>query len=553
MNCHGENLCLKLQGRLHCCASSREYRPQALKMATTPTPRRLLIFNIQKRLLALSSSQLQTVASAVDDDRDTEDLAALSEPELFDLIVDYLRSEKLKGMEDEGMSQILPLNDMIEDLLRAPDGRDAVGGADRGDAVVEGVAAAASLPIEDTVPRQQTSSSTATMDSNLLSPPRDNNAPTRNIVTTSPARSITNSAGGVPPGRASPSPSIGEQVVRITDVAALLPRREFKLYGGQISDTGADMSYSSLCKQMDEGLQEGFSDSEVIRTVLKITKPGTFRDMLTNKEDLTMSELKRFLRSHIRDKNSTELFQELSTARQQDKESPQQFLYRIMGLKQRVVFESQQPGAGFCYDRKLVQGTFLHTLYQGLNEKNNHVRCDLKPFLTDLQVSDDLLLEQITKSTSEEADRLKRLGAVTKHRPVTVSAAQTDKTDQTDKTEHTDQTKKTDQTKQTNVDSELQANRAAILELTAQVTSLTKHFAQVVKPTEPVTPISQYPPSSRLSTRPQTSSETRGRCQDCVQKNIKSCPHCFVCGQEGHRAVGCLQRKASGNGRRSLE
>lgn len=52
-----------------------------------------------------------------------------------------------------------------------------------------------------------------------------------------------------------------------------------------------------------------------------------------------------------------------------------------MGLKQRVLFESQQPVVGFSYNKELVQGTFIHTLYQGLNEKNSHVRRDLKPFL----------------------------------------------------------------------------------------------------------------------------------------------------------------------------
>lgn len=93
------------------------------------------------------------------------------------------------------------------------------------------------------------------------------------------------------PVQASPSSSVGEQVVKFTVVAALFPRREFKIYGGQISDIGSEMSYSSLCKQMDQGLLEGFSESEVIRTVLKITKPGTFREMLTSKDDLTMIEL----------------------------------------------------------------------------------------------------------------------------------------------------------------------------------------------------------------------------------------------------------------------
>lgn len=54
--------------------------------------------------------------------------------------------------------------------------------------------------------------------------------------------------------------------------------------------------------------------------------------MLTNKDDLQVDELKRFLRSHIRKKSSTELFHELSNAKQYDKETPQQFMYRIMGL-----------------------------------------------------------------------------------------------------------------------------------------------------------------------------------------------------------------------------
>lgn len=77
-------------------------------------------------------------------------------------------------------------------------------------------------------------------------------------------------------------------------------------------------------------MQEGFTESELICTVIKIIKPGTLTEMLTNRSELTVDELKRFLRPHIRDKSSTELFQEVSNARQQDKESPQQFLYRII-------------------------------------------------------------------------------------------------------------------------------------------------------------------------------------------------------------------------------
>lgn len=515
----------------------------------------------------MNTDQLLAIVSSIDDGSITHNIKDLSEPELYDLIVDYLRSEYLSAMEDEGMTQLLILNDLLKDLLTTA--------TEKSEA--SQTTPKTGQPVEEPSPQQEqlstspqseyqdtvTESTTITqhtpkaihppppppMDKNAhttspshnrdihtrpASAGRDSRLPVRNCDTSPATRAFIAAADGSPQGRVSLS-SFGDQVLRVNDFAALLPRREFKLHGGQISDVGSDVSYGNLCKQIEDGIQEGFTESEIIRTVLKILKPGTFREMLSNKSDLTVDELKRFLRVHIRDKSSTELFQELSNAKQQDKESPQQFLYRIMVLKQRVLFESQQTGAEFSYDRKLVQGTFLHTLYQGLNEKNNHVRYDLKPLLSDLQVSDDFLLDQITKSTSEETERLRRLGTVAKHRPVTVSPAQLDCSDST---------------KQTRVDTELQANRAAIKELTAQVSSLTKQLAQVVRPADTATPVNTH--SATATARPPPP-EARGRCSTCVQQGKMSCPHCFVCGQAGHRAVGCLQRRTSGNGMRSLE
>lgn len=530
----------------------------------TVSPRRALVYKIQKRLSDLSTSQLLKVASSIDDGSAADRIDDLSEPELYDLIIDYIKSEKLANQEDEGMTQLLLLDDMVSDLVDMDTGAvEAVqtvplerGGSST---IQQGCS---SSPQRDHDPPARPPASLARdspshplyvnrdFDSPPASPSRDVYAglstgsrepaardsvmPVRNPATpasTKPPAAVSN---GVTSGRVSLPSSMGDQVLRFNDVAALLPRREFKLHGGQISDVGSEMSFSCLCKQIDEGMHEGFTESEVIRTVIKITKPGTFKEMLVNKGDLTVDELKRFLRAHIRDKNSTELFQELSNAKQHDKESPQQFLYRMMGLKQRILFESEQSGAVFSYDKRLVQGTFLHTLYQGLNEKNNYVRHDLKPLLTDWQVNDDFLLDQITKSTSEEAERLKRLGSISKPRPVTVNTAQLDNSDSA---------------KQVNVDAELQANRAAIKELTVQVSSLTKHLAQMVK-SDDVTPGSLCPPKID----PQTpATDNRGRCSDCVQQGKFSCPHCFRCGQAGHRAIGCLQRKQPGNGLRPLE
>lgn len=83
---------------------------------------------------------------------------------------------------------------------------------------------------------------------------------------------------------------------RLNDIAALLPRRESKLHGGIISDSGSDMSYSNICKQIDDGLKEKFPESEIIGTVLRLTKAGSFKDVLTSKEDLTVETPQQFKR-----------------------------------------------------------------------------------------------------------------------------------------------------------------------------------------------------------------------------------------------------------------
>lgn len=67
---------------------------------------------------------------------------------------------------------------------------------------------------------------------------------------------------------------------------------------------------------MEDGLKEQFSDAEVVRAVLKVIKPGTFKDMLMNKDDLTVEELKAFLHSHLGEQSNTELFQEHQTKRE---------------------------------------------------------------------------------------------------------------------------------------------------------------------------------------------------------------------------------------------
>lgn len=59
-----------------------------------------------------------------------------------------------------------------------------------------------------------------------------------------------------------------KQPVTVRDLS-YLPRREFKVFGGQIGDNSSEISYNSLTKQINEGVKEGFVEAEIVRGVLR--------------------------------------------------------------------------------------------------------------------------------------------------------------------------------------------------------------------------------------------------------------------------------------------
>ena len=67
-----------------------------------------------------------------------------------------------------------------------------------------------------------------------------------------------------------------------------------------------------------------------------MVKPGDFKDTLTGKDETTVAKLMSFLFTHFGDKGTTELLQELITARQLKSERPQQLLYMVVGY---VIFQ----------------------------------------------------------------------------------------------------------------------------------------------------------------------------------------------------------------------
>lgn len=382
--------------------------------------RKELIWSIKKNLYKLSGPGAYEVAMALGTDQPGADkLSPTDEENCIDQILTYMQSEDLAESEDEGMGHLLSLNDIVlkvmhqGDLVEMP--------------VVSDEVAQTSIPIVQTTPPHFTTQPqnpnpythtttpkveqlqqmdeelgrklhectvSATTSSSLTATPVG--AGSLNSHTTDdPLMTVNTVQGGSLLHHRSHVNLIPhhtpERLVSLKDLA-YLQRKEFRLHGGQISDTTSDMTYNSICKQIDERLQEKHTEGEVIRGVLRAIKPGNFRDMLTNKDDLTVTELKSFLQSHLGEKSSTELFQDLMCAKQHENETPQQFLYRMIGLKQRIMFTAKHTASVVKYDASTIQCIFLNTICQGIGEKYEDVRRELKPLLADPAVSDEALL-----------------------------------------------------------------------------------------------------------------------------------------------------------------
>lgn len=332
----------------------------------------------------------------------------------------------------------------------------------------------------------------------------------------------------------STSQGISEKVVSLRDLSCL-QRREFKIQGGQIGDYASDITYASVCRQIDDGVKENFSEAELVRGILRAIKPGNFKEMIMNKEDMTVEELKRFLQSHLGDKSSTELFQELMCAKQMETETPQQFLYRVIGLKQKILFAIKQSNTDVRYSPATIQDVFLHTVYQGLGHKYKDVRSELKPLLADHSITDEAIVRNVMKITNDENERARRLGPITRPKHSNASSAQLESEPDKGVKEQPVQKIKND----------------PIIQLTARIDALTSMVDAMRQSTLRPQPEHTCQCFAKDHTT-QRGAKLRG-CPRCVEAGQQNCTHCFLCGEEGHRARGCLRKqKLQGNGRRPL-
>ena len=291
----------------------------------------------------------------------------------------------------------------------------------------------------------------------------------------------------------------GKNIIRIKD---------FKI-SGSISSEKNRLPFPSLSKQIESALQKGYSEADIIDGVINAVSPSLhLRTYLESIKSLTLKELRKILRSHYGEKSSSESYQELACAVQENSEGPLNFLMRALKLRQQVLMSSQEPGSKMQYDEQLVQNVFLHTVETGLIDDT--IRLRLRPFLQDQNLSDDNLIKELNLAVAAENERANKLSTRKKatQKPVQVN------------TNCISSAKSAPKEKASEGQEKILANLDA---LKADLESLKEKVSQ-----------KDQPPNQR------SKFIRKSACKDCVSKRTeKECDHCFFCGSLEHFARGC--------------
>lgn len=279
-------------------------------------------------------------------------------------------------------------------------------------------------------------------------------------------------------------------------------RKEFKILG-QIGDLKAGLSFTSYRRQVEDGQRKGYKDVEIIEGIIRAIQPqNKLRSYLEGRPGLELGEVNSIVRSYYKEQTATELYQQLSTLTQEPKESPQDFLFRALDLRQRVIFASKEKtkDSGMTYDTKLVQNMTLHALSTGLKDEN--IRHSFDAILTKEDVTDEKLISALNSITTREQERKSKFIKVNQLTVDPESRGGSEKTFSSD-----------------------------LKWLEAEVAMLKESIQ-----------------SKQKNADDNSSSDKKGKvswkCKWCEDGTADRCDHCFKCGSNEHFARGCKQKKS---------
>ena len=278
-------------------------------------------------------------------------------------------------------------------------------------------------------------------------------------------------------------------------------RREFKIKGqiGKIGDKENKLDFLSVKRQIENGIKKGHKEPEIIEAVVNCTTAGTtLRSFLQSSTDLTVEILLDILRSYFQEADTVELLQQLSTARQDPKEDPQTFLITLLDLKNRIVRNEDQD---IGFSPETVMKIMLKTLESGLADDG--ILNSMRPFLSDPGVSDNVLIREMSRAVVLAKKRKEKSKA---------------------------------------------AARVSVIEESPEIAQLQNQLNELQKQQATGGDSAQIA-KLQATLNQLVNNQEKGKkpiygCKQCkADGKGKTCSHCFVCGEEGHKVESCPQKK----------
>ena len=185
-------------------------------------------------------------------------------------------------------------------------------------------------------------------------------------------------------------------------------RKDFKIEGqiGEKEQKG-NLSYTNLLHQIELGLQRGYLESEIVEAVVNAISPGlSIRGMLEMKNGLTLVQLRRILKSYYKEEDAAELYHQLINMAQSSQETPHNFLFRAIELKDRLLSVSKGEDSDEHFGAELIQKKFLRSVATGL--RSDYIKFQLRQYLDDPFTTDEVLIEETNEAAKMEMEREKK-------------------------------------------------------------------------------------------------------------------------------------------------
>lgn len=129
------------------------------------------------------------------------------------------------------------------------------------------------------------------------------------------------------------------------------------------------LSYTYLVHQIEMGLKQNHNEAEIIKTIVRAISPGLcLCDVMEIKTYPTLSQLHAILKGHYTEDSSTDIYHRPVNITQESNESPQNFLFRPIELKERLLVSSREPGTDEQYTAELIQRMFFKNSTNRINQ-----------------------------------------------------------------------------------------------------------------------------------------------------------------------------------------